>query len=48
VFYIVGAIIGAGVYSVVGAAAGIAHESIWLSFSIGAFVALLTGFLMPR
>ena len=43
VFYSVGVIIGAGVYSVIGAAAGIAHESIWLSFVMGALVALLTG-----
>jgi amino acid transporter len=43
VFYSVGVIIGAGVYSVIGAAAGIAQESLWLSFVIGAVVALLTG-----
>ncbi|HEY7088297.1 MAG TPA: amino acid permease, partial [Tepidisphaeraceae bacterium] len=43
VFYSVGVIIGAGVYSVIGAAAGIAQQSLWLSFLIGAFVALLTG-----
>jgi basic amino acid/polyamine antiporter, APA family len=44
VFYGVGVIVGAGVYSVIGSAAGIAHQSLWLSFAIGAFVALLTGF----
>lgn len=44
VFYGVGVIVGAGVYSVIGSAAGIAHQSLWLSFAVGAFVALLTGF----
>jgi APA family basic amino acid/polyamine antiporter len=39
----VGVIIGAGVYSVVGAAAGEAREGLWLSFVIGAAIALLTG-----
>lgn len=42
-FYSVGVIIGAGVYSVIGAASAIAHEGLWLSFIIGGFVALLTG-----
>ena len=42
-FYSVGVIIGAGVYSVIGAASAIAHEGLWLSFVIGGFVALLTG-----
>ena len=41
-FYSVGVIIGAGVYSVIGAAAGLAGESLWLSFLAGAVVALLT------
>jgi len=44
IFYCVGVIIGAGVYSVIGAAAGLAEESLWLSFSLAALVALLTGF----
>ncbi len=44
IFYCVGVIIGAGVYSVIGTAAGLAQESLWLSFSIAALVALLTGF----
>ena len=44
VFYCVGVIIGAGVYSVIGVAAGQANESLWLSFLIAAVVALLTGF----
>lgn len=43
-FYCVGVIIGAGVYSVIGTAAGLAQESLWLSFSVAALVALLTGF----
>jgi basic amino acid/polyamine antiporter, APA family len=43
-FYGVGVIVGAGVYSVIGSAAGIAQQSLWLSFAIGAIVALLTGF----
>ena len=44
VFYGVGVIVGADVYSVIGSAAGIAHQNLWLSFVIGAVVALLTGF----
>lgn len=43
-FYGVGVIVGAGVYSVIGSAAGIAQQHLWLSFLIGAIVALLTGF----
>lgn len=42
-FYAVGVIIGAGVYSVIGGVAGIAQSGLWLSFVIGALVALLTG-----
>lgn len=42
-FYAIGVIVGAGIYSVIGGAAGIAHEGLWLSFVIGALVALLTG-----
>ncbi len=42
VFYSVGVIIGAGVYSIIGAAAGLAGEGLWLSFVIGAIVAALT------
>lgn len=41
-FYSVGVIIGAGVYSVIGAAAGIAGEGLWLSFVVAAVVAGLT------
>ena len=43
VFYSVGVIIGAGVYSVIGAAAGLAGENLWISFLAGAVIALLTG-----
>jgi amino acid transporter len=43
VFYSVGVIIGAGVYSIIGTTAGIAQEGLWLSFVVGALVALLTG-----
>jgi amino acid transporter len=35
-------IVGAGVYSVIGSAAGLAHQSLWLSFVVGAGVAMLT------
>src|SRR5687767_8864888 len=43
-FYCVGVIVGAGVYSIIGSAAGLAGQSVWLSFVLAAFVALLTGF----
>jgi amino acid transporter len=42
IFYSVGVIVGAGVYSVIGTAAGVAQHSLWLSFLISAGVALLT------
>lgn len=44
IFYAVGVgvIVGAGVYSVLGAAAGLAQHSLWVSFLISAGVALLT------
>ena len=41
-FYGIGAIIGAGIYSVIGAAAGKAGPALWISFLLGAFVAALT------
>jgi basic amino acid/polyamine antiporter, APA family len=44
IFYSVGVIVGAGVYSVIGSAAGLAQGGLWLSFLIGAAVALLTAF----
>ena len=43
-FYSVGVIVGAGIYSVIGAAAGMAGDGLWLSFLIAAVAALLTGF----
>ena len=43
VFYSVGVIIGAGVYSVIGAVAGHAGDDLWISFLVGAVIALLTG-----
>lgn len=42
IFYGVGVIIGAGVYSVIGAAAGEAGYTLWVSFLIGAVVAGLS------
>ena len=42
IFYAVGVIVGAGVYSVLGAAAGLAQHSLWVSFLVSAGVALLT------
>jgi len=39
----VGIILGAGIYVLVGEAAGVAGNSVWLSFIIGAMVASLTG-----
>jgi basic amino acid/polyamine antiporter, APA family len=42
-FYGIGVIVGAGVYSVMGAASAIAHDALWFSFVIGGFVAFLTG-----
>jgi len=43
-FYCVGVIVGAGVYSIIGPAAGLAGQGVWLSFVLAAVVALLTGF----
>jgi basic amino acid/polyamine antiporter, APA family len=43
IFYGVGIIVGAGVYSVIGTAAGMAQSGLWLSFLMGAAVAALTG-----
>jgi amino acid transporter len=42
IFYSVGVIVGAGVYSVLGAAAGLAQQGLWISFLVSASVALLT------
>ncbi|WP_157865678.1 APC family permease [Bdellovibrio bacteriovorus] len=42
VFYATGMILGAGVYSVIGKAAGVAQEGLWLSFILAALAAVLT------
>ena len=39
----VGIILGAGIYAILGAAAGVAGASLWISFLMAAIVALLTG-----
>lgn len=41
-FYGTGMILGAGIYSIIGQAAGIAGETLWLGFLIAAVAALLT------
>ncbi|MFC1742185.1 APC family permease [Nanoarchaeota archaeon] len=41
--YILGVIIGAGIYVVIGQAAGIAGNSLWLSFLLAALIAACTG-----
>src|SRR5688500_9227791 len=41
-FYGVGLILGAGIYTLIGAAAGIAGNGLWLAFLVAAAVALLT------
>src|SRR5262245_52290681 len=43
IFYSVGVIVGAGIYSVIGTAAALAQDGLWISFLIGAAVAFLTG-----
>lgn len=43
VFYGVGTIVGAGIYSVLGAAAGIAGSGVWVSLLLAGLAALLTG-----
>lgn len=42
-FYGVGLILGAGIYSIIGEAAGIAGSSLWLAFLLASTVALVTG-----
>lgn len=42
IFYGVGMIVGSGIYSVIGKAAGIAGGSLWISFLLAALVAVLT------
>lgn len=39
----IGGIVGAGIYAIVGEAAGLAGNMLWASFTLAAFVALLTG-----
>ena len=41
--YGLGVIIGAGIYALIGKAAGLAGNSVWASFLIGAFLAAFTG-----
>jgi len=41
--YGVGTIIGAGIYSVIGPAAGVAGEAIWLSFLVAALISAFSG-----
>jgi APA family basic amino acid/polyamine antiporter len=41
--YVLGVIIGAGIYVLVGKAAGITGNSVWLAFLISAFIAACTG-----
>jgi amino acid transporter len=42
-FYGVGLILGAGIYSILGPAAGVAGEALWQSFVLGSLAAVLTG-----
>ncbi|MEM5879392.1 MAG: amino acid permease [Candidatus Aenigmatarchaeota archaeon] len=42
-FYGIGVIIGAGIFALIGEVAGLAGNSAWVSFLIGAFVAIFTG-----
>ena len=41
--YGVGVIVGAGVYALIGKAAGLAGNAVWLAFAIGAVIAAFTG-----
>ncbi len=42
--YGVGIIVGAGIYVIIGAGAGIAGNAVWLSFAVAALLAFFTGF----
>ena len=44
ILYGIGIILGAGIYALVGEAAGMAGNSVWLSFLAAAAVAAFTGF----
>lgn len=39
----IGIILGAGIYALIGEAAGLAGNAVWISFALSAFIALLTG-----
>jgi APA family basic amino acid/polyamine antiporter len=39
----VGMILGAGIYALIGSAAGVAGNAVWLSFALGAFISSFTG-----
>lgn len=39
----VGIILGAGIYALIGEAAGLAGNAVWISFALSALIALLTG-----
>lgn len=41
--YGVGMILGAGIYALIGSAAGVAGNSVWMSFLLGALISSLTG-----
>lgn len=41
--YAIGMILGAGIYSILGKAAGVAGHALWLSFAVGGVAATLTG-----
>lgn len=42
-FYGIGLILGAGIYSILGEAAGVAGKGVWIAFLLGSLAALLTG-----
>jgi APA family basic amino acid/polyamine antiporter len=42
-FYGVGVILGAGIYALIGKAAGLAGNAVWAAFAIGAFISAFTG-----
>lgn len=44
IFYGIGIILGAGIYSLIGEAAGTVGPSVWISFGISAIIAAFTGF----
>ncbi|VVB56211.1 Uncharacterised protein [uncultured archaeon] len=39
----VGIILGAGIYTLIGRASGLAGNSLWMSFAIAALIAIFTG-----